>query len=1100
MDRAHDAENLKGRFNRLNERQREAVDHLDGPLLVIAGPGTGKTQLLSLRAANILASRDVSSRNILCLTYSNAGVDAMRRRLVNLIGREAHGIEIATFHSFCQSLRSRYPEHFDRRASDRLISELRKAKLVNNLLCTLKPASPLFATPQGGKNPFLGDLLAFIGTFKRSGLSTESYRAILEDDLSFMDDAEDDDAFMQAFNQPMRGSAERKAELCERIASETSRVCKLFQGANEGTAVTTPGIYTPYHQWLDQLVRRTELIDGKGKTEGLRTLKALLFEGPASKRTFKDRAVCRRSLAACDLYDTYQDSLRESGLYDYDDMILDAINAIGSSETLAAELHERYGYIQVDEFQDTNGAQMRIIELLAGPNPLPNIMAVCDDDQAIMRFQGASIECIEQFQARWNPKVVVLRENYRSTPAIVELGKNVASQIDHRLAESSTAKDIHAVKPQTADPLFHERVYPSRDTELQALAIDIKHALDDGFPTRCEKPEEAIAVIACKHASLRGLMPHLIQQGVPFSYRETTNILVAESMQTLLAELRYVAYRAAGRRDAAMAQLPRIVAAPEISADASLCLEIARDAKADYQGDWERAIRASGSWELSRQLNTLQDLAAHAESLPVREALLRVAQPLSRYCERASPGKHADFHTGIRALLAFAEGECAGALKPLRPLRITDVIDRLDEAERFGIAISITREYGHDGAIQLMSAHGSKGLEFDRVYILDADDATWHKGAAATRFWPSNMLTSPDRDEDDARRLLFVSLTRAKTELLLYRAAGQTLRELEGKTAVEIKRPRIEDACTAIETSWEDTYLVGHKDYQRFLSPALAPRHLSVSALNSLVKYDPDEHSCETYQKRHLLRLPRAPKPSTSLGVIVHAYLEDYVNRVLKGSENPAEVIEAHQRNLARLDLREEEKTSLAARFDRVVSAFTPTLTSRVRGRLLTEHAINAFSDSDVPLFGICDLLDIDDDAKTVRVLDYKTGFAYPGGKPTPSYERQLQFYKLLIERSGDFSGYTVTEMVDLYVEPERGTTDELHEPIRSTVDPNDLDHLQALITAAWSRMQAGDFDTSGFEESEEKEAAKREANARNAKRLMQRAYEEWLIRTSGSR
>lgn len=109
-------------LDRLNPEQREAVECLDGPLLVIAGPGTGKTQLLSLRAANILVKRDAAPRNILCLTYTEAGAEAMRKRLIELIGRDAYGIEVSTFHGFASSIRSRCPEFFTRPATDTLIT------------------------------------------------------------------------------------------------------------------------------------------------------------------------------------------------------------------------------------------------------------------------------------------------------------------------------------------------------------------------------------------------------------------------------------------------------------------------------------------------------------------------------------------------------------------------------------------------------------------------------------------------------------------------------------------------------------------------------------------------------------------------------------------------------------------------------------------------------------------------------------------------------------------------------------------------------------------------------------------------------------------
>lgn len=114
------SEHLQAAFGKLNAEQREAVECLDGPLLVIAGPGTGKTQLLSLRAANILAKRDVTPGNLLCLTYTDAGAEAMRKRLIELVGRDAYGIQVSTFHGFASSVRSSYPDYFARPASSRL--------------------------------------------------------------------------------------------------------------------------------------------------------------------------------------------------------------------------------------------------------------------------------------------------------------------------------------------------------------------------------------------------------------------------------------------------------------------------------------------------------------------------------------------------------------------------------------------------------------------------------------------------------------------------------------------------------------------------------------------------------------------------------------------------------------------------------------------------------------------------------------------------------------------------------------------------------------------------------------------------------------------
>lgn len=124
-------------------------------------------------------------------------------------------------------------------------------------------------------------------------------------------------------------------------------------------------------------------------------------------------------------------------------MIGDFVNAVEHNDVLRQVLQDTYTYIQVDEFQDTNGAQMRIIELLCDGVDVPNIMAVGDDDQAIMRFQGATIECANQFAAEFSPRSIVLKTNYRSTPAIVEFGQAIARQIEYRL-DASSNKSIEA--------------------------------------------------------------------------------------------------------------------------------------------------------------------------------------------------------------------------------------------------------------------------------------------------------------------------------------------------------------------------------------------------------------------------------------------------------------------------------------------------------------------------------------------------------------------------------------------------------------------------------------------------------------------------------
>ena len=188
-------------------------------------------------------------------------------------------------------------------------------------------------------------------------------------------------------------------------------------------------------------------------------------------------------------------------------------------------------------------------------------------------------------------------------------------------------------------------------------------------------------------------------------------------------------------------------------------------------------------------------------------------------------------------------------------------------------------------------------------------------------------------------------------------------------------------------------------------------------------------------------------------------------------------------------------------RFERVVSCFDAWARPRLDGRLATEVKLFAQVGDGVPLFGLCDLLVIDDAAREIRVVDYKTGFNYPKGKPERNYERQLQFYRLLIENSSEFAGYHVVTCENWYVEPERGANRTMHEPVVASVTDEDVAYLTRLIVAAWHRIERGDFNISAFQTSEQKLEAESKLAKHSGKvypktRLaeLQLAFEAWLI------
>ena len=1089
-------------MDRLNDRQREAVNHVDGPLLVVAGPGTGKTQLLSLRAANILATCDASPQNILCLTYTDAGAQAMRKRLVELVGRDAYGIEVSTFHSFASSVKSRYPEYFQRDPTAATVSDLRAKEIVDEFLKSLPFGTPLSASHDGVSQK-LGDVMQFISKMKRSGLSADDYRAILRQNIACADYLDSNEELIALVNSGIGEGFENKDDYVAKFEELVHAAHACAPDALVTPVMATPGVYVPNLTWLDKLVSRTELIAGRN-TAGYQEVRDKQFGKDANGvRHASVRDASMKALVACDAYEHYQRVLAEEGFIDFDDMVMDCIEAVESNPELKYALQDRYRYIQVDEFQDTNGAQMRMVELLCEGIENPNVMAVGDDDQAIMRFQGASVAFIEQFQKRFHPHEVVLEVNYRSTPEVVSLGSGVADQVEHRLAASASEKRIRAHRGSGEQTEYRETVFPTKELEYQSLARDLRKRIDADFIDSCEDPDEAIAVIAAKHAGLRALIPFLVAERVPFDYNVKMDVFEMESMQSLLALLRFVAAYSQGRRKLAESYLPEVVAAPEFGGDHPSSVAFALKARREHGGRWMAALAESENKRLKQLHDDLLQWSAEAPAAPVRELLFSIARrPLSHYrkLQGSDPYAYAEFNAGIRKLLDFAESELGTAAKRGRTMRLAELVERLDQAARFSVKLDASIDLGASGAVRLTTAHSSKGLEFDLVYLLDADDATWHKSQNSSGLYPSNTLIGDSKDDDDARRLLFVAITRAKSFLELYRGDGIMLRELRGDEdganaigSVEGAFDEI-DLADAIQADWHQSYEFDAPELMALLGEKPID-HLSATSLNAFVKYEDGDPACARFPEEQVLKLPSAPQIHFDFGNAVHAYLEDYANHVVKaGDMDPEELAAKRRAEVEHMDYREEDVKQYVDRFDRVAASFGKWAKDAFFGRIVTEAALSAVVGDDVPLFGKCDLLLIDDDAKEVRVADYKTGLSYPKGEPEPSYARQLRFYRLLVENSPDYEGYHVVSCENWYVEPDK-KTGEMHEPVKASVTDDEIEDLVALVNAAWHRICASDYDTSAFEQS----ALKAEAEAKGGKktekaRNLQRAYERWLV------
>ena len=1076
-------------MDQLNPQQRKAVETIDGPVLVVAGPGTGKTQLLSLRVVNILKNRDVSPENILCLTFTDAGSQEMSKRLVTFIGKAAYEVRTNTFHAFASYLQSRYIEYFDRSPFDSLITDLQASKLLSKLLLELSISDPLYEKPNmNGVSYTINEMKQFIGKIKKSSLTTVQLRSIIQQSLDTMIYLRDKTELVNSMLAEIPRDTDKKIEFCDDLKAKAARIFKNLPAELTQKRVALPGSYEPYGQYLARRFEETDWYEG-AKTTGFRNLRESFFDKKKNDFHAREKNRFLKMQSALKVYEKYQSFLVEQGLFDFDDMILDAVAAIEKSEELRSILQTQYRYILIDEFQDTNGSQMRIVELLTEGLKSPNIMAVGDDDQAIMRFQGASVVFLEQFEDNYQGTArIVLQTNYRSTPSLVKLGQDVSQQIVRRSAASRDEKVLVANKKENSPKRFNVRSYATQELQYFDVARSIKQRMDEGFIRNAKKPQEAIAVIAWKRTSLAALIPYLKMFGVDFTYDVLSTVNKTEALQSFLATLHYVAFLAVGDEARADPWLAQVLAAPELGVPEDEYVHFALEAnrnKRENRKGWTSSLAQCESPGLARLRTWLSQACAYAAASSAQRALHFLAKPFVDYYQRnaqTDPFAIMEFNYGLSAFLNFVEDErkTGGNQKHAAGLmKLADVNRLLEEAEKFDVAINVEVPISRPEAAALKTAHKSKGLEYDLVYLIDVDEASWHGRAGRPGIVCPNIYLNESRDEDDMRRLLFVALTRARSELEMSLGKSGIVGELLDNVDEQLIELPLEEISSQSMALWEESYYPNNQSLKDLITSVLAEKRLSASLLNSFVKYNPEEPGDgKGFVLKQVFNFPQAPVSHFEFGTTMHTYLELYLNHVIKAQDMTAdELLERMHNELDGLDFEEAEIASMHERLDLIAQVFIPQIGEYANKDTLSEQWLNAVVDG-VPLVGRSDLLVFDNKNKTIRVCDWKTGSK---DRLDDAYQRQLVFYKLLVEESGLYPGWSVAGSIDIFIEPDFKTR-ELTPARFEDVPDEDVEHVRNLIQAVYWRIQNADFDTSAFDPAD------------FDKKELQRAFEEWLI------
>ena len=1142
------------RYAKLNTNQRQAVDYIHGSLLVIAGPGTGKTELLSMRTAQILRQTDTLPDSILCLTFTESGAANMRQRLRQIIGEDAYKIAIHTFHSFGTEIINQHCQYFFRGADAQPADELTQHQIVTGILEGLDWRNPLSAK-NNGEFVYTNELIRVISEFKQSGLTPAELRLVMADNQRAIADIAPD--IQQVFAAKIsKKTIELFAPLAEKIAERVGE-------GNSTTTANLPSSITPYAHVLALSIAHTaqEAIDANS-TKPLTAWKNKWCEKNAGGEfVLKDFAASEKLSAAIDVYEVYGNVLAERSLFDYDDMILSVIQACEAHPELRANLQEQFQFIMVDEFQDTNLAQLRLLFDLTGDEDDPNIMAVGDDDQAIFSFQGADVGNIQRFRQHYHdPKIIVLTDNYRSAADILTAARGVITQGADRLENTidGLSKQLTAHESGSGAQVEIQE-FTSVSEERAGVARQIAELIKRG-----EKPEH-ITVIARHHKELIELLPYLYRQNLMVNYERHDDILEQDIIQALDKLARVVMAIHQNNLDTANSLLPEVIAHPAFGFSALDIWQLSLHAYKNRQLWLESMLANStfqlfGEWLLERakdvpnlpleeQLDKLLGLEMGAGITPIDSVQQTSPENpqtpgAKRGVDRDSSGTHSSKEflqsAGEEPLLGLRTATIARAssdarrekrspskgsslnslaahyfspealaqnpdtylttLESLRTLRqklrdrTTDATPTLaDFLEFIDLHRSTKTRLTHirpqasalGSAINLMTAHKSKGLEFPHVFVIGAIDSAWgEKVRSRSRLirYPANLQLQPAGASYDERlRLFFVAMTRAKTTLTMtYSQTNDAGSDTMIANFLTAHTPTIIPAAdmpatqiTVAQTDW-NTRLSAPitAELKDVLAPTLETYKLSITHLNNFL--DVSRGGPQNFLLNNLLRFPSAKSPAASYGTAIHASLQQLHNLLRADHRLPPTERILHYFRTS-LEAQHIPPDDFALYLDKGTAALTAFLDAKSSEFHDTELAELDFAHQGIVvggarLTGKLDVADIDKHNKTIFVTDYKTGKPSHSWKGASDYEKiklhkyrqQMMFYQLLVESSRDYGNFSFTGARLQFVEPDMKTGDILS--LEDTFSEEELAEFARLVGIVWRKITTLELpDISGY-------------------------------------
>ena len=666
---------LKKIFSQLNPEQLDAVNSTEWPVMVIAWPWTWKTQILAWRIANILEKWLADSQNILCLTYTDAWVVAMRKRLLKFIWTESYNVNIHTFHSFCNEIIQENLDYFQKREL-KLVSDLDQKIIIEKIILDLEIWNPLYKKPWTDLDFEISRLWNLFSVMKSEDWTSEDIKKAIE---IYKKDLPNRDWFVYK-----RKFKDKKAwDLNPKYFAE---------------------------------IEKMDMIS-----------------------------------AWSELFDKYQKYLEENNSFDYQDMILWVIKAFKDKKNpdILAKYQEKYQYILVDEFQDTNWSQNEIVSLLTDFWDEPNIFVVWDDDQSIFRFQGANLRNIMDFYLKHKNSVknIVLEKNYRSSQEILDVAKSSIEFNTERVAnEIWLEKNFYAANEKVKNLKWNVKISEYFNNIHEEVWIVKKI---EELQKKWEKLSD-IAVIYRNHSQVENIKKILEAKKIPLNIKQKINILDEIFIKNIIKILDYINWEFKNPWSKKNL-LFEVLHCDFFDFEIKKIFEIYNDdenfSETEIWKKFQEAIKNTQNKSLIHQAEFIFSefwILNYVLKSEEKNFLMRLITTFFNFIKEESQ-KNPN-------------------------IWIWEILEILEKMKKYRVPLEISKiNFSKDWVI-FTTAHSSKWLEFKHVFLIWLESKKWEKAKKmATNFSLPDSLTLSNEwnEEEELRRLFFVALTRAKEHLEL---------------------------------------------------------------------------------------------------------------------------------------------------------------------------------------------------------------------------------------------------------------------------------------------------------------------------------------------